>query len=293
MNVWRRKEQRTMSDSNNYKMQLAEKFSKNEIKFLDEKSEFEFACDQCGKCCHNRDDILLTPLDLFHMVKATGKDIKDVISKYGDTYVGDSSHLPIVRLRYREEPDGSTTCYFLGRKDGKAICRIHDNKPTVCRIYPLGKMVSMKPEDETETLDLKPKYFLQDEPEECCAGLARAHREHEKQVLVDWVGGKEKMQTADRYSEIFNAFMVDYSKALKFDDLIKNKPETARIFFPMIALKIYYDYDFGVDDAAFLRQMKRNLDDVLWLTRLVADKNPQELLKLIQSRKDGDASQSA
>ena len=28
---------------------------------------FRFHCTQCGKCCINREDILLTPLDLFRM----------------------------------------------------------------------------------------------------------------------------------------------------------------------------------------------------------------------------------
>ena len=280
-----------MSDSNNYKMQLAEKFQKGEIGFLDENSEFEFACDQCGKCCRNRDDILLTPFDLYHMVRATGKPIEEIISKYGDTYIGDSSHLPIVRLRYREEPDGSTTCYFLGHKDGKAICRIHDNKPTVCRIYPLGKMVALQPKDSTVPVDLKPKYFLQQEPDEKCVGLARSHREHVKQVVVDWIGGKENMEHADRYSMLFNGFLLEYNKLLKFDDLVK-RPELANMYFKMIAIKIYYDYDFSVDDDAFLEQMKSNLDEVLWLTRIM-EKSPEEILEAIKKKRDEDASQSA
>ena len=28
---------------------------------------FRFHCTQCGECCINREDILLTPLDLFRM----------------------------------------------------------------------------------------------------------------------------------------------------------------------------------------------------------------------------------
>ena len=30
---------------------------------------FRFSCKQCGKCCINRDDIILTPFDLFRASK--------------------------------------------------------------------------------------------------------------------------------------------------------------------------------------------------------------------------------
>ena len=95
-----------------YMKQLAEKFDKGEIKFLDENDEIEFTCEQCGKCCRNRDDIIISPFDLYHMVRATGKGPMEVTSKYGNLYIGHNSNLPIIQLRYREEPDGRTTCYF-------------------------------------------------------------------------------------------------------------------------------------------------------------------------------------
>lgn len=33
---------------------------------------FQFNCIQCGKCCINREDILLTPRDLYNL----GKELK-------------------------------------------------------------------------------------------------------------------------------------------------------------------------------------------------------------------------
>ena len=79
---------------------LKEKLSKGELEFLTEYSEFEFACDQCGHCCRNRDDILLTPYDIYNLVKATGKTVDEILKKYGNLYIGDGSRLPIVQLRY-------------------------------------------------------------------------------------------------------------------------------------------------------------------------------------------------
>ena len=97
---------------------LAEMFAKNELDILESESEFQFACTQCGKCCHDREDILLSPHDFYHLVRETGKEPQEIIDRYTNIYVGPQSHLTVMQLRYREELDGSTTCYFLGQKDG-------------------------------------------------------------------------------------------------------------------------------------------------------------------------------
>lgn len=86
----------------------------------------------------------MSPFDLYNLVQATGKDVETILEKYTDMFVGKNSHVPIVRLRYRQELDGTTTCYFLGRKDGKAYCRVQSHKPTVCRIYPLASSVVLQ-----------------------------------------------------------------------------------------------------------------------------------------------------
>ena len=168
----------------NYMKQLAEQFEKGELKILGDEEHFEFACDQCGKCCRNRSDIILNPLDIFHLKLATGKTCKEVVDKYGECYLGPSSHLPLVRLRYREELDGQTTCYFLGRRDGKFFCRVHEHKPGVCRTYPLGKITAAA-KDGGDPL-LAPSFFLQEEDGTYCAGLKRAHAEHVKRSLIGW-----------------------------------------------------------------------------------------------------------
>ena len=62
---------------------------------------FQFHCNQCGKCCINREDILLNPKDLYNIAKHLGLTPEDVVEKYGETYLGGSSRLPIVRLKPR------------------------------------------------------------------------------------------------------------------------------------------------------------------------------------------------
>ena len=121
---------------------LVKRVENGTLEFLEENSEFVVGCDQCGKCCRDREDILLSPHDVFHMVKATGMQVIDMLKKYTEVYLGPTSNLPIVRIVYRKELDGSTTCPFLGKKDNKHYCRIHEYKPYVCRSYPLGRMTS-------------------------------------------------------------------------------------------------------------------------------------------------------
>ena len=67
-----------------YMKRLAEKLERGEVPFLGANDTFEFACDQCGKCCRDREDILLSPLDIFHLSKATGKTGKEILEKYGE-----------------------------------------------------------------------------------------------------------------------------------------------------------------------------------------------------------------
>ena len=42
---------------------------------------FQFNCNQCGKCCMNREDILCTPKDVFRISKKLGISTYDFIKK--------------------------------------------------------------------------------------------------------------------------------------------------------------------------------------------------------------------
>lgn len=98
---------------------------------------FKFSCKQCGKCCINREDILLNAQDVYRLSKELRMKPLDMINEYGEVYIGSSSRVPIVRLR----PRGFIRrCRFL--KDRK--CSVHQAKPTVCAMYPLGRAMVFK-----------------------------------------------------------------------------------------------------------------------------------------------------
>ena len=86
---------------------------------------FRFHCTMCGKCCINREDILLTPRDIYRMAKELQISPEELFKRYCETYIGHDSCIPIVRLK----PHGSVKrCPLL--KDRK--CSVHKAKPGVC-----------------------------------------------------------------------------------------------------------------------------------------------------------------
>ena len=98
--------------------------------------EFRFHCTECGKCCIHREDILLNPRDIYSMSKELGMSPGELFLKYCETYIGDGSRIPIVRIK----PKGSVKrCPLL--KDRK--CSVHKSKPSVCALFPIGRVLQV------------------------------------------------------------------------------------------------------------------------------------------------------
>ena len=117
--------------------------------------KFRFHCTQCGKCCINREDILLNPKDLYNIAATLSISQEEAVKQYCETYMGGTSRLPIVRLR----PQGSIKrCPLM--KDRK--CMVHKAKPTVCAMYPLGRCLAISQDtmSRIETAELKPQFIL-------------------------------------------------------------------------------------------------------------------------------------
>ena len=101
---------------------------------------FEFECRQCGQCCHNRDDLVLTAYDIFRIARHLSVTPLEVIKKYCESYIGDESRIPVVRAKPKQH-DG--VCPFL--RKGK--CSIHAAKPVVCAVFPLGRVYNTNNEE--------------------------------------------------------------------------------------------------------------------------------------------------
>ncbi len=119
--------------------EIAENLDKMKI---DLDGTFRFHCTMCGKCCIHREDILLTPRDIYRMSKELAITPKELFEQYCETYIGGDSRMPIVRLM----PRGSVRrCPLL--KDRK--CMVHHSKPAVCAMFPIGRCLILDPKNES------------------------------------------------------------------------------------------------------------------------------------------------
>jgi Fe-S-cluster containining protein len=131
-------------------LQIMENYENHALKLDD---SFKFKCRGCGKCCKHREDILLTPRDLYNIAKELGRTNEYVIDRYCEIYIGGSSRIPIVRLK---AVGLEKVCPFLLNKR----CVVHKVKPVVCALFPLGRAVS-DPANQAESKNIQPRYFLQ------------------------------------------------------------------------------------------------------------------------------------
>lgn len=97
-------------------------------------STFRFKCRRCGKCCKNQDTIIFTPRDIYNIAHKFGKTMEQVIEETSEVYPGRDSRMPIVHMVPRGPKNA---CPLL--VDGR--CSVHDCKPTVCALFPLGRVV--------------------------------------------------------------------------------------------------------------------------------------------------------
>ena len=88
---------------------------------MNRKSQFSYACNACGLCCHNK-VITLSPYDLIRLARAAGISTRETIDRF------------TIRRGSILKFTDSGSCVAL---EG-ARCGIHRGRPLACRLYPLG-----------------------------------------------------------------------------------------------------------------------------------------------------------
>lgn len=90
-----------------------------------------FHYTQCRKCCIHRDDILLSPKDLFNIAKKFGITPKATLTEYCETYIRCNSRFPVVCLK----PQGTIKrcpllknrkCMYGTRCQTGSLCHVPD-----------------------------------------------------------------------------------------------------------------------------------------------------------------------
>ena len=218
---------------------------------------FKFHCTQCGKCCINREDIMLTPFDLFRASKELEMIPKDFVETYCDTYLGESSHMPIVRIR----PRGSIKrCPLM--KDRK--CSIHKSKPTVCAMFPIGRMLRI----EADKLDEKPISADQTEYIFINPGCGDNSETH---TVREWLGAfgiPLQDEFFAKWQEVVLHLGPMIEKCIdQFSEEIVEKVIT------LAFVRLYLDYDTSKE---FWPQFIENSEFIMTLMKLMPDKRRKQ-----------------
>ena len=89
-------------------------------------------CEGCSACCRGMgSSILLDPMDVWRLRRDLHKDFSTLIEKEAELGMADGMILPNMKMDVRTD-----ACLFL---DGNGRCSIHDSRPGLCRLFPLGR----------------------------------------------------------------------------------------------------------------------------------------------------------
>lgn len=213
---------------------------------------FKFNCTMCGKCCKAREDILLTPRDLFQMSKHLDIGIWDFVQKYCEYYLGGSSRVPIVRLL----PTGiDKRCPFLSG----TRCSVNSVKPTVCALFPLGRCLTVDSvKGEFKVSDI---VYINQNPG--CGDSRKTHSVREwletsnvpvqDEFFVKWhsmlaqVGGivraVEKKADEERMNRFFDLFFKLMYLAYNFEKDFQTQFDRNQEFAVELARRLKEEYD--------------------------------------------------
>lgn len=194
---------------------------------------FKFKCDMCGKCCKNRHDILLSSYDILRIRKFLNVSFYDFMDTYCEVYIGDQSKLPVVRLR------PSAICVFQMQEK----CLVNEVKPTVCALYPLGRIVAF------DLNKYRSQYFLQE---------VDCGTKDKENIIGDWI--KVLGEEFEECSHLWQSMVTKASEMMR--KLPKMDEEHLEMLNTMLFMVLYDGYDYDED---FVSQFK---DHLLYMDKL-------------------------
>ena len=207
---------------------------------------FKFHCDQCGKCCTHREDIILSPMDIYKMAKELKMTSVEFYHEYCVFNIGEHTRMPIVRLASEGK---DTHCILL--KNHR--CSVHKVKPAVCAMFPLGRYMCFEKDDyNAESIDTsKVKYLLQ--PPEC-------GDESETHTVREWLSGfdiKLEDEAFVQWQKAISRFSNKFKELEKKQDMLS----MMEIWF-VVRVSLYLQYDTSKE---FLPQFNYNVENLLKL----------------------------
>ncbi len=147
--------------------------------------KFRFSCHKGIRCftdCCAKLRLLLTPYDILRLKNRLEMSSDRFLEEYTDTDLTSHARFPMVRLKMKD--DENRTCPFVTPEG----CRIYEDRPGACRLYPVGRAARMTPGEEQKTGE---KFFLVCEPH--CFGF----QEKKEWTQDEWLSheGVQKYNT--------------------------------------------------------------------------------------------------
>lgn len=100
-------------------------------------------CKGCSYCCQEMgESVVLTPFDIYELTLHLGMSFDGLMEDKIELYMTDGMAMPNLKMSGKKE-----VCGFL-TADGR--CGIHDFRPGLCRLFPLGRNYEVR---EVETAD--------------------------------------------------------------------------------------------------------------------------------------------
>lgn len=209
-------------------------------------SAFMFHCTMCGDCCRNREDILLNPQDLFNLAKGLNIAPQDVVEKYGESYLGSSSRMPIVRLK----PVGfDKHCAFL---DGNS-CAVQAFKPTVCAMFPIGRFRECG-KDKSDEIN-----YMFNDPN--CGDKREIH------TVREWLASYGILENDEFYLKWTSTLETLSMSLAKLEKCFES--ETMDKIWTLVYFFLYLNYD---TEKEFMPQFQKNADLAIGNIKNLEDK---------------------
>ena len=206
--------------------------------------KFKFHCIMCGKCCVNRNDLLLTPRDIYNMSKELGIKPEELVKRYCEVYIGPDSRFPIVRILPRGKVQ---RCPLL--KDRK--CMVHRAKPTACAMYPIGRGLILGKKDITSINASDTVFFFMDTG----CGDDNDSQEH---TVREWLS-KFGVLAEDDFFISWQKTVVELRNIFQEMEM-RMDIEAMELLWNITIYSLYIDYDTGQD---FRQQFDSNSQKVI------------------------------
>lgn len=185
-------------------------------------------CEGCHACCEKMgDSIVLDPLDVFRLNKATGKNFEALLADTIELHVIDGMILPSLKMAGEAE-----RCVFLNEA---GRCSIHALRPGLCRVFPLGRIYEER----------QIRYFLQTD---ACRKPGRSKvkvgkwldmtepKEYE-QYLLTWHGFRKKVQ--EQLTDAWNEQTAKTANMLILNLFYSNPYDKGRDFYAQFGERMH------------------------------------------------------